>query len=365
MALAKVLTLICIALFGFLGLLLITSKVKRSLANTILGTFFLCWAFNFLDGYLLLDEFYLKYPQLALWEDALIFTYGPLIYFYVKALFKDIPPWKPQHFWHLIPFFLLLITLVAVYHMQPLDYQRGILQDILALDQVSSIFPITMMIIVHILIYFVASFRRVKRYQDLLKDLYATFNIQWLSNTLIFLIVIVIVSLLISVMQFYGGKQLFETGLIVLNIILLVFISQILFKAFEEPELFALEKRAYRLTISKDKQLQISKAVSRAMEKDKMYLDPDVTLMELARRIQASPREASQVINDRFQQNFFDLINSRRIQEAQNILKSSTDPKLTVSEVMYQVGFNSKSSFNTQFKKKTGITPSEFKKLHS
>ena len=60
---------------------------------------------------------------------------------------------------------------------------------------------------------------------------------------------------------------------------------------------------------------------------------------------------------------FFDFINAYRIKEVQNILKESTDDKLTVLEAMYQAGFNSKSSFNTAFKKETGLTPTEFRKM--
>jgi AraC-like DNA-binding protein len=62
------------------------------------------------------------------------------------------------------------------------------------------------------------------------------------------------------------------------------------------------------------------------------------------------------------QQNFFDFINRYRIEEAQRLLTDPPDKKITVLEVLYECGFNSKSSFNTLFKKHTGLTPSEFKK---
>ena len=63
-----------------------------------------------------------------------------------------------------------------------------------------------------------------------------------------------------------------------------------------------------------------------------------------------------------FGKSFFDFINAFRIREAQQVFRESGDDKLTILEVMYQVGFNSKSSFNTAFKKETGQTPSEFRK---
>jgi len=67
------------------------------------------------------------------------------------------------------------------------------------------------------------------------------------------------------------------------------------------------------------------------------------------------------VINENTGQNFFDFVNRYRIGEAKRMLTDPTDKKITVQEILYVVGFNSKSSFNTLFKKYTGVTPSEFK----
>ena len=68
------------------------------------------------------------------------------------------------------------------------------------------------------------------------------------------------------------------------------------------------------------------------------------------------------MINETVGQNFFDFVNRYRIEEAKKLLANPADKKITVLEVLYEVGFNSKSSFNTLFKKHTGLTPSEFKK---
>lgn len=59
---------------------------------------------------------------------------------------------------------------------------------------------------------------------------------------------------------------------------------------------------------------------------------------------------------------FFDFVNEYRIKKAIQILKDRTQKELTVLEILYQVGFNSKSSFNTSFKKYTGKTPTDYRK---
>jgi len=69
----------------------------------------------------------------------------------------------------------------------------------------------------------------------------------------------------------------------------------------------------------------------------------------------------SQVINEKLNQSFFELLASYRVEEAKVILKSDLGKKLTIEEVAEQVGYNSKSAFNTAFKKFTSHTPSAYR----
>jgi AraC-like DNA-binding protein len=98
------------------------------------------------------------------------------------------------------------------------------------------------------------------------------------------------------------------------------------------------------------------------MEAGRPWLDPDLTLEQLASQVKLRPKLLSQAINEGLGKNFFEFINQYRIEEAKRLLTDPADKRITVLEVLYQVGFNSKSSFNTVFKKQTGMTPSEFKK---
>ena len=99
------------------------------------------------------------------------------------------------------------------------------------------------------------------------------------------------------------------------------------------------------------------------MERSKPYLDPDLTLMDLAEKTLIPYRALSEVINNTLKQNFYDYINEYRIRAAQKLLSERESKFKTVLEVLYEVGYNSKSSFNNAFKKYTGMTPTEFKKL--
>jgi len=61
-------------------------------------------------------------------------------------------------------------------------------------------------------------------------------------------------------------------------------------------------------------------------------------------------------------QHFFDFINRYRVNAAAKLLETTEKPKPTVLEILYKVGFNSKSSFNTAFKNQFGLTPTQYRK---
>jgi AraC-like DNA-binding protein len=158
-----------------------------------------------------------------------------------------------------------------------------------------------------------------------------------------------------------------------LPLALLVFVIQLLMKALNRPFFFSfadeqdLPDRFLTLaktnlsTTEKSEKEEIVQIVLQFMKSNKPYLEPELTLNQLASKLSLKPRMLSQAINEILQQNFFDFINRYRIEEAQRLLTNPKDKKTTVLEVLYQVGFNSKSSFNTLFKKYTGLTPTEFR----
>jgi ligand-binding sensor domain-containing protein/AraC-like DNA-binding protein len=101
------------------------------------------------------------------------------------------------------------------------------------------------------------------------------------------------------------------------------------------------------------------------MEKERPYLDPDLTLPALSHRLKIHPNHLSQIIHERFGRSYNDFVNQYRIEEAKRRMADPGTKDKTVLEILYETGFYSKSVFNTAFKKVTGMTPSEFKKTLS
>jgi len=91
------------------------------------------------------------------------------------------------------------------------------------------------------------------------------------------------------------------------------------------------------------------------MEIHKPYRDSSLTLTGLSKQLSITMCYLSQIVNESFNQNFNDFINSYRIKESQYLLLDHSNGKMTVLEIAYKVGFNSKSAFNTAFKKHTDL----------
>ena len=104
--------------------------------------------------------------------------------------------------------------------------------------------------------------------------------------------------------------------------------------------------------------------LKQVMISSKPYLNPKLTIHDLAQSVQMPPHQLSKIIYFEFNCNFFELVNSYRIQEFKDKAFSKEFRNLTILAIALECGFNSKSSFNRIFKDSTGITPGDFLKHH-
>ncbi|TRY30094.1 AraC family transcriptional regulator [Aliiglaciecola sp. M165] len=97
------------------------------------------------------------------------------------------------------------------------------------------------------------------------------------------------------------------------------------------------------------------------MQRVKLYQDPELRLDGLADSMGISPRSLSSILNQHYQKSFYDFVNQYRISDAIEQLREKSKHHKTIQRVFEEAGFNSKTTFNTLFKKSTGKTPSEFR----
>jgi AraC-like DNA-binding protein len=97
------------------------------------------------------------------------------------------------------------------------------------------------------------------------------------------------------------------------------------------------------------------------MENEKPFLDSELTLVKLASMMDISIHQLSYLINTGLDENFYQFVNKYRIEEAKKLILDEKMSHLNFQGIAFEVGFNSKSAFNSTFKKCTGHTPSEYK----
>lgn len=105
----------------------------------------------------------------------------------------------------------------------------------------------------------------------------------------------------------------------------------------------------------------LSQKLKKYMLDEKPYLNPTLSLKDLAAAMDTYPHYITRILHSTFNQNFYDFVNHYRVQEAERQLAEPSKNNLTILAVAYDSGFNSKATFNRVFKEKKGITPTEFK----
>ena len=210
----------------------------------------------------------------------------------------------------------------------------------------------------------------VKTYRKVVKSKFSSLNkinLDWLRFIIRSFAAITIIAMIHNVIPALGNIIFLYITLILLLIFTFFFINRVLVKALNQPEIFAgieFKETNEKYVGSGLNEEEIGNYYSQLLsilENEKLYLNPELVLQDLADRMQSSSKVLSQVINQRSGLNFFDFINSYRCEELKSIM-ADADPKVTILEIMYQAGFNSKSSFNKEFKKLNGITPTEFRR---
>jgi AraC-like DNA-binding protein len=338
-------------------------------SNGLLGTFFLVIGLNLMDNLLLIKGVYKGNSGFSLWSVWLLLLLGPLLYLYTQSILYRNFRLSLSKGWHFLPF-IVLFVLTEIYWLVEGPTERGLMLERITTRKVPGYqYWDSALIFVQFFLYMFVSFRLIGRFKQAAGDVFSDYrriDIRWLSNSLLFFTAAMALA---AVNSFIGLTSLSAFWLPVFLVIIglvWVYINVLLLKALKDSELFAvLEEPSAASTAAARVSEEWTGMLGQLrghMEARRPWLEPDLTLDQLAAQLKLRPKLLSQAINEGLGQNFFEFINTYRIEEAKRLLTDPADKRITVLEVLYQVGFNSKSSFNTVFKKQTGLTPSEFKR---
>lgn len=365
---------IIVILFSLLAAFLLTVKTTKKLSNRLLASFLIVTA---IDISVFFYHNFIELPhsiemlriQISSFKDPLLFLY------ILSVIYSDFKL-KKKHLILLLPWAISILLLIPNFFLAPHNDQFLFLTNYSETSEAQ--FIIGMNRIVEVL-YIIAEIYYLIRYRKLLLENYtskdAFYYYHWLKQLIIFILVGQALTFIKGTIRDSGDFD--ENYVNIFRLILLsfglFFSFWLVFKALISPKLFRgitvnlrLSKEMAILNNSDDQtehneQIQ---QVKNFMIKEEPFLEPSLTVKSLSEKIDIKHRELSILINQELGQHFFDFINEYRIEKAMSLLKDPSKKKHTVLEILYEVGFNSKSSFNTAFKKHTGTTPTAYRKAY-
>ena len=361
---------------------LLSIQVERKISNVFIALFIFDFGLeNFMP--ILYENVFTIYPQYAGILDTLFFLQLPLIYLYIKsASFKDFRLSKIDLV-HLIPFVLINIITVFSYHILPFESKKAILDG--GMRELQGVMYVMFAFLgIQMIIYFVLSFKEINKYRQIVNENYSDlgkYNYRWIRQLLYIFVFILAMTVIKNFAWSFIMVELHNTVFLFLKVLVLIFINWVIYIALKRPYLFSgvdsqiellkefiKEREVLNKTIDRDQlsnhEIELQRKLEQCMHDKKPYLHPELTLHNLAAQIDVPTRELSIFINKFYRVHYFDFINSYRIDDAIEILADPANKKVTVLEIMFEVGFNSKSSFNTAFKKHTGFTPTSYRKKY-
>jgi AraC-like DNA-binding protein len=361
------------------AILLLTIKREKFLSNFFLAFFLLQQAAIPLD---ILISFGAEFRNVALsWSPNLFYVFGfgywleaPFLLWYTRSLiYKDYRLTK-KDLVYLIPFFSYLVYQVLFYYQLELQDKQHLQEDYNLFSAPNYMNYVTLFREVFRAALGVMCILEIKRYSQHIKTNFSDIerlDLTWLKMLVIGFLAIrawaVLVGVLILISVSFGINTNFELMGLSGNYTTFIMVSMLIFfglghsSVFEGIEAKSSDNLKAEILKDKIKDVQI-KQVADYMEKEQPYLMPALTLDKLAAQLKMQPRILSHLINRHFACNFFEFINSYRVEESKRMLADPLCAEKNMLDLMYDVGFNSKASFNTLFKKKVGMTPSEFRK---
>ena len=363
---------------GFIALLfilfLLTTKTERNLPNFMLAAYLLLFSLDTLSQFNI-HFLYPISPIAGMLISLSVYLMMPALFLFVKSsIFRDFNL-SPGSLVHILPYVLVILLLGPGYFLVHL---RGNFTQDYATEFTASLTMMLAYILVYVqvAIYAVWILSNLHHYKQLLIENYSNPNMgnhRWLLQFFLLVLVLNFIGLVKNVLRISSSEIIFNYAAIAVVIGILMFVSWVLIKSLRQPGVFTgvysdmqLVKRMLMEPESgtkvSDESLRLIQKIKVHMEEQEPYLDSSLSMYDLAGQLNMKVKELSVLINHTLNQHFFDFVNQYRINRASEILSDPDNKQVTVLEVLYEVGFNSKSSFNTTFKKLTGQTPTQFRK---
>ena len=359
-----------IVLSFFLGILLF-SKKEKVLTDNILSIWLFIIGIH-LTGYFLYYQGYWEvYPHLIGITAPLPLLYGPFLYLYVVYSFTNEKHIKKLDYLHFAPALISYLYMMPFYFFYSTEEKKlvdkGLIDDF-------GVFTSLMVVgfIMSGIGYSILSYRKLKMRERIVHENFSNsdrINMNWLRYTILGIVSFFIVAAVVSILREVIGFQFPFNADILFYSIIVGFVIYIGYSGIRQRDLFSnanIEEDELVKTASEYKKSSLKpqiaakkhKELLELMQEEKPYLSPKLALTELAQNLLISTNHLSQIINQYEQVNFHDFVNKYRVEEF--IQKAQNNSSFSLLAHAFDSGFNSKSTFNSVFKKFKSATPSQY-----
>lgn len=349
------------------------SKINKR-GNYWLCGFLLCLLFFNIDEFLMyqrVDVSHFLVPKFYIFP---LYAVAPVFYFTVLYFIKPETKWKSWYFLH---FIFAVLFVVFENNSTQITGEKIIVNpsNSSAFTEVLNFFLMNIVLPGQALFYSYLSLKLLGEHRKnvtLFSSNVDSIDLKWLRYIIyytFFLGLILVIDIITLAIPF-------------MNLALLLGIFLIGFNALRQEEIFPFERESLdeigilvghnvmvldrkKNVLSAEKLTEFKRRLTDVMENEKLFLNQDLNLLSLAKMVDLPPNKLSQIINEGFGENFNSFVNRYRIEEAKKLILDPKLAHLNILGISAEVGFKSKSVFNTTFKKYTDQTPKEFKKSNS
>lgn len=310
---------------------------------------------------------YYSYPSISGFGRGLILTIGPLFYLYTRAITDKSFKLRWQQWFHAIPYLIGLAMVISQDSPSNLDEGLLIVDAFMTTGIKAS--PLTIirfaLYIVHILVYIFLSRKLITSIASDSSQYLISIEkrSKWIRQLNLILGAIAIVFLISLGDIFISGMYSYH-GNFVLTLLVSVFIYMMAYQAVAQDSslLPGFGKKYGSVNLKTDQKITLLPALVTLLETEKIFLNPELKLGDVATRLNVQSHVLTSLINTELGKSFFELLNQYRVQEFIKIANQPEYNHLSIFGIAQEVGYKSKSSFNTAFKKQMGATPSQYLK---
>lgn len=337
---------------------LLASKKNKTGSDKILAVWMFLILIHLFLFYLYFTGNLYDFPFLLGTELPLPLFHGVFLYLYVASLTKQLPENRNVLAFHFVPVGLMYAYLVSFY-LLPADQKILVYRNQGAGYELFNVLR-SYAIACSGILYVVWSALLLKRHRSNIRDQFSNLervNLRWLMT------------LTIGLGGIWFLVIVFENDVLIYSGVV-VFVFMIGFFGVRQADIFAEgpvqtgkseQKPKYlKSGLTEEISEELHRKLIRLMNEEALYKRSDLSINDLASILGVHPNYLSQVINQKEKKNFYDFVNTYRIDEFKRLIAIPENRQFTLLALAYDCGFNSKTAFNRYFKKATGQTPSEF-----